>query len=195
MREVERYARQNCDEEGCQDLSKQLNGEQILGRNKLAKRVAKGGISITQSDKGKGIVVMPLPMYQKMVRSHTSKDKMVSWDNLEEAQKQIRSNARALNKIFKIGINNGDRNQARCHDNASSWACDPPILRATAKTHKKTDDEGVPKSRPIVGAARGLTTPLGETLSDPSPSPLQTLHSRRVHLSAQPQTSFDAEKL
>ena len=35
-----------------------------------------------------------------------------------------------------------------------------------AKTHKATDPEGVPKSRPIVGAARGLTTPLGEQLSD-----------------------------
>ena len=35
-----------------------------------------------------------------------------------------------------------------------------------AKTHKATDPEGTPKSRPIVGAARGLTTPLGEILSD-----------------------------
>ena len=34
------------------------------------------------------------------------------------------------------------------------------------KTHKATDKEGIPKSRPIVGAARGLTTPLGEQLSD-----------------------------
>ena len=48
----------------------------------------------------------------------------------------------------------------------SSWACDPPVLRATAKTHKPPDKQGLPKSRPIVGASRGLTTPLGETLSD-----------------------------
>ena len=101
-----------------------------------------------------------------MVRSHTAKDQEVSWTQLEEAQKEIRSNARSLAKIFNIGANQGDRNQSRCHDNVSSWACDPPILRATAKTHKEPDDQGVPKSRPIVGAARGLTTPLGETLSD-----------------------------
>ena len=42
----------------------------------------------------------------------------------------------------------------------------PPILRATAKTHKKAGNEVLPKSQPIVGAARGLTTPLGETLSE-----------------------------
>ena len=38
-------------------------------------------------------------------------------------------------------------------------------MRATAKTHKKADSERLPKSRPIFGAARGLTTPLGDTLS------------------------------
>ena len=39
-------------------------------------------------------------------------------------------------------------------------------MTAVAKTHKATDSNGNPKSRPIVGAARGLTTPLGELLSD-----------------------------
>ena len=48
----------------------------------------------------------------------------------------------------------------------TSWVCDLPILRAAAKTHKPVDLEGLPKSRPIVEAARELTTPLGETLSD-----------------------------
>ena len=43
---------------------------------------------------------------------------------------------------------------------------DAPVLRATAKTHKKVGEEGIPKSRPIVGASKGLTTPLGELLSD-----------------------------
>ena len=43
---------------------------------------------------------------------------------------------------------------------------DAPVLRATAKTHKPPGDNGVPKSRPIVGASKGLTTPLGELLSD-----------------------------
>ena len=65
-----------------------------------------------------------------------------------------------------MGRNEGDRNVSRCHDNLSSWACDPPVLRATAKTHKAVGADGKPKSRPIVGAARGLTTPLGELLSN-----------------------------
>ena len=35
-----------------------------------------------------------------------------------------------------------------------------------AKTHKQGGSDGVPKSRPIVGASKGHTTPLGELLSD-----------------------------
>ena len=34
------------------------------------------------------------------------------------------------------------------------------------KTHKPVGPKGVPKSRPIVGATRGLTTALGEMISD-----------------------------
>ena len=101
-----------------------------------------------------------------MVEQHTKNDEEVSWRRLSEAQKLVRSQSGSLVKIFIIGASKGDKNKARCHDNSSSWACDPPILRATAKTHKKTDSEGLPKSQPIVGAARGLTTPLGETLSE-----------------------------
>ena len=56
--------------------------------------------------------------------------------------------------------------ETQTDNSMSSWACDPPILRAVAKTHKATDPEGNPKSRPMVGVARGLTTPLGEQLSD-----------------------------
>ena len=53
-----------------------------------------------------------------------------------------------------------------CHDNISSWACDPSVLRATAQTHKKVEENWHPKPHPIVGAARQLTTPLGENLSE-----------------------------
>ena len=111
------------------------------------------------------MVLMPLPLYQKMVRTHTGKDQVVDWQRLE-AQRQIRSHTRGMAKVFKVGSNKGERIQARCHRNLSSWACDPPILRATVKTHKDVDGEGLSKSRPIVGGGRGLTTPLGETLSD-----------------------------
>ena len=39
-------------------------------------------------------------------------------------------------------------------------------MRCVAKTHKDPGPDGTPKSRPIVGASKGLTTSLGELLSD-----------------------------
>ena len=109
---------------------------------------------ISPADKGKSVVVMPQDLYYRMVQSHTAKDEIVPWRRLDLAQKLVRSQARSLAKIFQLGASKGERNQARCHDNTSSWACDPPVLRATAKTHKSVDEEGLPKSRLIVGAAR-----------------------------------------
>ena len=160
------YMKENCKDNCGEQKTEQLTHQQDRGKMKVIRRVRKGEIHVSPSDKGKSVVVMPMAMYQKMVQTHTSKDKEVNWARLEEAQKLVRSHTRSLAKIFKIGTNRGERNQTRCHANLSSWACDPPVLRATAKTHKPPDGQGLPKSRPIVGAARGLTTPLGETLSD-----------------------------
>ena len=42
----------------------------------------------------------------------------------------------------------------------------PGLVTPTAKTHKNTDKKELPKSWPIVGASRGLTTPLGEIVLD-----------------------------
>ena len=83
----------------------------------LTVRVRKGEIHISPSDKGNGIVVMPMDMYGKLVKTHTDKEKEVTWKDLEEAQKVIRSHSRSLGKICGLGQNEGDRNTDRCHQN------------------------------------------------------------------------------
>ena len=85
---------------------------------------------------------------------HTEEDKEIEWTELEESQRAIRAHSRALAKIFNQGEGLGDRNQARCYDNVSSWVCDPPTMRCLPKTYKLLGLNGVPKSRPVVGAAK-----------------------------------------
>ena len=51
-----------------------------------------------------------------MVKTHSSKDEEVKWERLEEAEKFIRSHARSLAKVFKIGCNKGERNEIRWHE-------------------------------------------------------------------------------
>ena len=159
------YVKQNCNEKGDQKTD-QLTNEQELGRLKLLKRVAKGEIIIMPSDKGKGLVVMTKETYEKMAQEHVGKDEIVDWDYLKSAQNEVRAHGRSLIRIFNVGKAGGPRNAARCHDNVSSWAQDPPVLRCVAKTHKPVGPDGIPKSRPIVAASEGLTTALGEILSD-----------------------------
>ena len=41
------------------------------------------------SDKGKGIVVMPLAMFEEVTRRHTVKDQRISWMELGGIQKEV----------------------------------------------------------------------------------------------------------
>ena len=118
---------------------------------------------ITPNDKGKGIVVMDMEVYQAMSIVYAKGDKEIEWAKLEEFQRELRAHSRALANIFNLGEGLGDRNQTRCYDNISSWACDLPIMRCLPKP---TGPEGIPKSRPVVGAAKGLTTAIGDLIAD-----------------------------
>ena len=79
---VRKYMEEKCKEGGKQEVNLEKN--QIFGRMKLGKRVRKGEVYISPSDKGKGVVVMPLNMYAQMVETHTKKDQEVKWEELEE---------------------------------------------------------------------------------------------------------------
>ena len=87
---------------------------------KINKRVRNREIYVSLSDKGKGVVVMPLSMYSRLIQTHTVKDKELKWEDLEEAQKVIRSHARSMGKVLNIGENEGERKVMRCHSNLSS---------------------------------------------------------------------------
>ena len=96
---IQRYIRDNCKEGGRQEVN--LDKSQSIGRMKINKRVRKREIHVSPSDKGKGVVVMPLDLYAKLVEVHTSKDKEVRWAEFEEAQKVVRSHSRSLGKIWR----------------------------------------------------------------------------------------------
>ena len=64
---------ENCDKPGTQ-TSDQLSKLQLRGKIKLLTRVRKREIYVSPSDKGNGIVIMPMAMYSKLVEVHTEKD-------------------------------------------------------------------------------------------------------------------------
>ena len=162
---ADRFMRENCKEDGSMDET-QLTTDQVLGRASIRKRVMKKEIHVSCSDKGKGIVVMPLELYETVTKRHTEGDEEIDWRKLKEIQKHVTAHARSLARVFNLGKGEGDRNRIRCHENITTWAQHPPVLRSMAKTHKAPNQDGSPKTRPVVGASSGMGTGLGEILSD-----------------------------
>ena len=90
-------------------------------------------------------------IYQQMSVVHKEGDQEITWRELGETQREIRAHSRALAQILRVGKERGKRNSARFYDNISSWACDAPILRCVAKTHKEVAAMGYLRQGQYVG--------------------------------------------
>ena len=101
MEEWKRYGGEKCGKEGSQEHH-QLTREESLGKASLLKRVSKGEIHISPSDKGKVLVVMSTDLYHEMSVVHTLGDKKVEWRELEDSQREIRAHARALSRMVYL---------------------------------------------------------------------------------------------
>ena len=66
---------------------------------------------MSTSDKGKGMVVMTLKMYDEITKRHTTGDAEVGWDELKKAQRTATAHARSLACIFQVGDSSGERNK------------------------------------------------------------------------------------
>ena len=94
-REWIKYASTQTRKNGSQDHH-QLTGDEITGRASLLKRIAEGELHISQSDKGKKIVVMSEDTYHNMAVKHVENDMEVTWKDLDQSQREIRAHSRAL---------------------------------------------------------------------------------------------------
>ena len=70
---IQRYIRDKTEEGGKKIIN--LDKSQVSGRAKINKRIRSREIYVSLLDKGKGVVVMPLEMYTKIVETHTNKDR------------------------------------------------------------------------------------------------------------------------
>ena len=69
-------------------------------------------------------------------------------------------------KIFGLGEDHGEMNARRAWDNVEGEACHVPIMKVLPKIHKARLPNGDPKTRPVVGAASGLTARAGDLVAD-----------------------------
>ena len=106
--------------------------------------------------------------------THTAHDRKITQKELEQNQARMNILSRGLAKTFKLGENWGDKNASRCWTNSISDSCVAPLLYPSPKTHKPLDEQGDPRTLPIVQASSCVTSRPAEILADVLEAALQS---------------------
>ena len=126
----------------------------------------RGGINVVmQADKGKMLVVVDIDVYQLMVEDHVNPADSIEPEQLRMSERHLSAQAKALANTLGVGRLQSERNFIRCFDNVASSAEDAATLKLLPKTHKPLKPQGHPQSRPVVTAASGMSSRVGDLVS------------------------------
>ena len=153
----------HCKEDGTQC---NLTQSQQVGLRTLAKKTATNQVIVLQADKGKKFVVVDQQTYLSMGQDHTSKDKVVTPGQVRASQKVLSTTTRSLVNILGVGTSQSHHAYTRCLENSDSRAEDVPTMKVLPKVHKLLSASGHPQSRPVVTAASGISSRVGDLISD-----------------------------
>ena len=95
--------REKCDKWGRQKSN--LSDSEARGLKSLRTRTTEGELIVLPTDKTGSFAVMDRGSYEKAGMSHVKKDKVVGWEELRTAQRELNGHVSMLIKIFKIGQN------------------------------------------------------------------------------------------
>ena len=98
---------------------------------------------ILEKEMSKKLCAMTLEIYRQLGEVHTKGDPVVSWGDVTDSQRVIKCHLRALNHIFKIGL---ETNQDRVWRAKELRSTVIPMLSLMVKDHKPCDDKGNPKT-------------------------------------------------
>ena len=164
------YITKNCDEKGIQNGGDTLTPQEAAGLKSLQKRVKDGEIVLQSSDKGKKLTVSSMESYRRQGMVHVGKDKEVTWTEAMGHQTTCSSHGQALCNIMNVGEwaggGGGEGGARRAWENVGGTACSIPPLKVLPKTHKDLEENGDPKTRPVVSSAAGMTSRAGNMIAD-----------------------------
>ena len=97
--------------------------------------------------------------YRRQGEVHVQKDEEVTWETVTDAQKILKGHVYALNKVFNLGENQGEKQFRVCEAKMLNHTS-IPNLSIMPKDHKELDPiTGEPATRPVCGAS---VSPNGE---------------------------------
>ena len=126
-----------------------LTESEKAGVEKLVKRSKAGEIVIYQTDKSGKSCVASVESYKRQGVLHTRGDEVVTWEQIQEAQRMVKGHLRGMNLIFQAGLDQGESGQGRVWRSKELESTTIPLLSVLAKDHKPVAPGEDPKTRPV----------------------------------------------
>ena len=88
---------------------------------------------------------------------------MVPWEDVVEAQQEMKGHLRAMNHIFQAGA---ETNMEKVWAAKELKSTTIPMLKFLVKDHKPVDADGLPPGRPVCGASKAINGEASEYTAD-----------------------------
>ena len=152
-----------------------LTRSEALGLKSLKKRTKRGQAALVATDKSGKMSVIDKINYDRLVAVHTSKDQVISEQEVIELETVLSATSSSVARILKIGDkwDQKDRVQSAAKSTLSSI----PPLAILLKDHKPGPDKPV---RPLCRSAESPNGPLSELTSDVMNIVANELNSRQL---------------
>ena len=137
----ENYRRENCSNSG--EQASNLSRDEKEGLKTLEKKIKERKIIVIKTDKSSRFAVCSEEAYIRMGKIHTTKDKIITREVLEDLEKQLNTHCVAWGKIFNSGDNHDHR--GRIINSKKTVSENTADLYILYKDHKPGE-----KTRPIV---------------------------------------------
>ncbi|MCP3678952.1 MAG: hypothetical protein GY782_01110, partial [Gammaproteobacteria bacterium] len=163
MSTLDQFMEKNCDSKGKQRASS-LNASQKQGLASLKRRSKEGELFILETDKTNKFAAVDQDTYLKMGGKHTDKDLVISPQEAEAVQAE--ANGHVSMWIKMLGMGEAWGHGPRIRESLIQQSCVVPPMKLLVKDHKKVPEDGVPPTRPVVSASKGINVGLSNIISD-----------------------------
>merc|ERR1712082_501212 len=154
MSTLDQFMEKNCDDRGKQKASS-LNASQEQGLASLKRRSKEGELFILETDKTNKFAT---------VDQDTDKDLVISPQEAEAVQAE--ANGHVSMWIKMLGMGEAWGHGPRIRESLIQQSCVVPPMKLLVKDHKKVHEDGVPPTRPVVSASKGINVGLSNIISD-----------------------------
>ena len=156
------------DKKKIQNEYQNLSYKEKKGLKSLSKRVTKGELMITPTDKSGRFAILTTDQYLESGKQHTAKDEKLCWNDVKYLRNQVNTHMHWFRNIFRYCDKS---NPDRMKKNLVVSDLDVPEMAILIKDHKnwKYSDQKEGKkvpSRPVVSGNSTITTHLSELLSE-----------------------------